>query len=574
MSPSSLLWLSVAMLFFSLLAQASARREEIVSTNGVVASDDGRCSEVGRDVLKEGGHAVDAAVAVALCLGVVSPASSGLGGGSFMLIREANGKAQAFDMREVAPKNSSAHMYNGNADLKRTGIQSVAVPGELAGLHKAWKQYGKLPWERLVKPAEDFARNGFEVSRYLDFQLKRSEQQVLADMGLRRIFTKNGAVLKLNDICKNEKLAETLGLIAKHELTTFYQRDGTVANNLINDIKKAGGRLKTTDLENYQVKIRKPITFKFLDLEVIGMPPPSAGAATMTLMLNILAQYIYKNPSGLNGSLGLHRKIEALKYGFAARTNLGDPDFDPNVAKVLSRMLNRRIARQLQKNISDNTTFTADHYHQKWSEIPEHGTSHFSIVDKERNAVSVTTTINAFFGSKILSPSTGIVLNNQMDDFAMPTDKDNITHLNPAPVNFIHPGKRPLSSMNPTIILKKGKLKAVLGASGGLQIIPATTEVFLNHFVHQMEPLAAVMAPRFYFSTNAVLYENLTSVINDVFQLPANDRTFLQMRNHQLQSTDAAIICQFVVREFKSQKNDETLIGVSDPRKAGFPAGY
>ncbi|KAJ4715626.1 Gamma-glutamyltranspeptidase [Melia azedarach] len=585
MSPSSFLWLTIAVLFFSLVASQSIVKDkdqyQIVAPEGVVATDHGNCSKVGVDVLKEGGNAVDAAVAAAFCLGVVSPASSGLGGGAFMLIRLANGTTQAFDMREVAPLNSSAHMYNGNADLKKSGIHSVAVPGELKGLHQAWQQYGSrnISWERLVKPAEDFARNGFEVSPYLEFQLKLSKEHILADMGLRRIFTKNGAILKRNDICKNEKLSETLGLIAKHELTTFYNRDGAVANNLINDIQRAGGRMTLADLENYQVRMREPITSKFLDLDIIGMPPPSSGSATMMLMLNILSNY-GNSGSNLNLSLsepnGTHRKVEALKYGFAARMNLGDPDFDDNVKNVSSKMLNPRIAKILQQNISDDTTFSADHYHEKWNEIEEHGTSHMSIVDKDRNAVSLTTTINAFFGSKILSPSTGIVLNNQMDDFSMPGN-DTRSNLKPAPVNFIYPGKRPLSSMNPAIILKNGKLNAVLGASGGAQIIPATTEVFLNHFVHGKSPLDAVIEPRFYFSNNIVYYENLMSVINDTFQLSPEVRKSLEDKHQTLRTNDSAIICQFIVHDLESINGNQgvgKLTGVSDPRKVGFPAGY
>ncbi|KAJ4715619.1 Gamma-glutamyltranspeptidase [Melia azedarach] len=567
----SLLSPTVLLLLFSLLASASARREEIQAANGVVATDDGRCSEVGVEVLKEGGNAVDATVASAFCLGVVSPASSGIGGGGFMLIRLANGTTQAFDMREMAPLNSSADMYHGNETQKRSGILSVAVPGELAGLHTAWEQYGSrnISWKRLVEPAENFSRDGFVISPYLDFQLKSSEQQIFADEGLKSIFTRNGTMLKLNDTCQNEKLAETLRLIANEGPKAFYSAEGEVAKNLINEITSAGGRLNMTDLENYQIKIREPIASKFLDLEIIGIPPPSSGAATMMLMLNILVQYLNENPSGLNGSLGVHRKIEALKFGFAARANLGDPDFDSNVDKVVSKMLNVRIAKQLRNDTSDNTTFSSQYYGQKWNETEDHGTSHVSIVDAERNAVSITTSINSFFGSKILSPSTGIILNNQMDDFSMPS---NSTSPPPAPVNFISPGKRPLSSMNPAIILKNGTLKAVLGASGGAHIIASTSEVFLNHFIHGEEPLDAVMAPRFYhlLYPNNVLYENLTSVIGDHYLLPADVRTFLQMKHHNLTSSSSAIICQFVVDQF----GNGTLTGVSDPRKAGAPAGY
>ncbi|KAJ4715616.1 Gamma-glutamyltranspeptidase [Melia azedarach] len=569
----------VVLLLFSLLASASSlnntndRREVIAARNGVVATDDGRCSQIGADVLKQGGHAVDAAVAAALCLGVVSPASSGLGGGAFMLIRQNNGKTQAFDMRETAPMRASANMYRGNDTLKKSGILAVAVPGELAGLRKAWERHGKLPWERLVRPAEALARKGFKVSPFLRFQMERSESAILADEGLRKVFTSNGTILKLGDICRNTKLADTLRRVSKHGLKAFY--NGSIGLNLVRDIQKAGGIITIQDLRRYQVKIRQPIVNEVFGLKLIGMPPPSSGGATMMLMLNILAQY--GGSSGLSGPLGIHRKIEALKHSFGVRMNLGDPEF-VNVTEVVSDMLSPRFARMLKRTIRDNMTLDARLYGSRWNQIDDHGTSHLSIVDHEKNAVSMTSTVNAFFGSHILSPSTGIVLNNQMDDFSIPTNgSQNLRP--PAPANFIRPGKRPLSSMTPTIILKDEKLKAVMGASGGANIIAGTTEVFLNHFIHKMDPLSAVMAPRFYHQLvpNVVMYENWTSVIGDHYEMPANVLAFLKERGHNLTTFTSGVICQFIVHELEYLKENERvggLLGVSDPRKGGFPAGF
>ncbi|KAL9459185.1 hypothetical protein AB3S75_002551 [Citrus x aurantiifolia] len=544
-----LLWPAIALLFVSLLASTSSidglsgsnkhRREVIVAHHGVVATDDGRCSKIGMDVLKAGGHAVDASVAAALCLGVVSPASSGIGGGSFMLIRQSDGKAQALDMRETAPAQASENMYGGNDTLKRSGILSVAVPGGLAGLFKAWEQHGKLPWRRLVWPAEALARGGF----------------------------------KIGDLCRNKKLAETLRKISKYGLKAFY--NGSVGFNLVRDIQKAGGILTIKDLQRYEVKVREPITANILGLKLIGMPPPSSGGATMMLVLNILAQY--EVPSGLSGSLGIHRQIEALKHGFAVRMNLGDPEYI-NVSEVVSDMLSPKFARALKKTIYDNMTFDSRHYGGRWNQIHDHGTSHLSIVDHERNAVSMTTTVNAYFGAQILSPSTGIVLNNEMDDFSMPMNgSKNLPP--PAPANFIRPGKRPLSSMTPTIVLKDEKLIAVLGASGGANIIGGITGVLLNHFVRGMDPLSAVMAPRVYqqLIPNIVYYENWTTVIGDHFEIPGNIRASLRKKGHVLESMAGGTICQFIVQEFESIKENEgvgELVGVSDPRKGGFPAGF
>ncbi|KAF2293107.1 hypothetical protein GH714_036815 [Hevea brasiliensis] len=498
MATPLLLWLQAFLLIILLLPCAATLHKksnagttkyedrEVVANHGVVAADDGRCSVIGMNVLREGGHAVDAAVATALCLGVVSPASSGIGGGAFMLIRLANGTAQAFDMRETAPMQASQDMYAGNATKKDSGALSIAVPGELAGLHEAWKQHGRLTWERLVRPAEKLARSGFRISPYLYSQMVRSESGILVDKGLRDIFTSNGKLLQPNDICYNKKLAEALRIIAINGAEAFY--NGSVGSNLVRDIQEAGGIITREDLQMYQVKIRKPISANILGLKIIGMPPPSSGAASMTLILNILAEFGV--PEGISGPLGIHRQIEALKHAFAVRMNLGDPDF-VNITEVLSDMLSPGFAHQLKKTIYDNMTFDPGYYGGRWNQINDHGTSHVSIVDNERNVVSMTSTVNSYFGAQILSPSTGIVLNNEMDDFSMPIN-ETANGTPPAPANFISPGKRPLSSMTPTVVLK---------------LIP-----------------------------NIVQYENWTTVYNDHFEIPADTRAFLQKRDMSLKA--------------------------------------
>lgn len=545
------------------------RREVIKANRGVVATDDGRCSRIGRDVLREGGHAVDAAVAAAFCLGVVSPASSGIGGGAFMLIRSADGKAQAFDMRENAPKKAFKNMYAQNGALKSSGVLSIAVPGEIAGLYNAWKQYGKLPWRRLVRPAAHLAHSGFKISPYLHMQMLRNESDIMADKGLHDLFTSNGSLLRIGDICYNKQLGKTLRALSAFGIRPFY--NGSIGVKLIKDIRKSGGILTMEDLQQYQVRIREPIVADVMGFQIIGMPPPSSGGAAMMLILNILAQYGF--PMEGPSSLLIHRQIEALKHAFAVRMNLGDPDF-VNVTNVINDMLSTEFAKQLKKTIYDNMTFSPNHYGGKWNQINDHGTSHMSIVDSERNAVSMTSTVNSYFGAKYLSPSTGIVLNNEMDDFSIPAKRSgNVPP--PAPANFIHPGKRPLSAMTPTIVLKGGQLRAVVGASGGGMIIAGTTEVFLNHFARGMDPFSSVMAPRYYHQLipNVLQYENWTVVAGDHVEAPAKIRAALQKKGHILQSNAGGTICQFVVQEFKSSKLGE-LVAVSDPRKGGFPAGF
>lgn len=322
------------------------------------------------------------------------------------------------------------------------------------------------------------------------------------------------------------------------------------------------------DLEHYQVKVRRPLSQNVMGLTVLSMPPPSAGGAGLMLVLNILAQY---GVSGISGSLGIHRLVESLKHYMAVKMNLGDPDF-VDVGAVVSDMLSPKFAAELKRTIYDNMTFSPQHYGGRWNILQDHGTSHLSIVDGERNAVSMTSTVNAYFGSLILSPSTGVLLNNEMDDFSMPANTTANTPP-PAPNNFVAPLKRPLSSMCPTIVLKDGKLKAAVGASGGSMIPAGTIEVLLNHFAKNMDPLSSVMAPRVYHQLipNVVQYENWTTVTGDVFLLDAATRGDLLKKGHALKLLAGGTISQLVVHNVEGRGD---LTAVSDPRKGGVPAGY
>ncbi|KAJ6305395.1 hypothetical protein OIU78_020852 [Salix suchowensis] len=416
-------------------------------------------------------------------------------------------------------------MYDGNATLQASGSLSIAVPGELAGLYKAWKQHGRLPWERLVRPAEKLARRGFKISRYLRMQMEKTQSGILADEGLRNVFTSNGELLQPGDICYNKKLADTLRTVSKG-VEAFY--NGPI-----------GGCFNDSYSE-HSCSIRSPGRH---------FCPP----------------------------LGFHRLIESLKHAFAVRMRLGDPDF-VDVAQVVSDMISPKFAQELKKTIHDNMTFDPGHYGGRWNQIDDHGTSHLSIVDSEQNAVSMTSTVNSYFGAQILSQSTGIVLNNEMSDFSMPENNTGNVSL-PAPPNFIRPGKRPLSSMTPTIVLKDEQLRGVVGANGGSMIIAGTTEVFLNHFAKGMDPLSSILSPRVYHKLipNIVEYENWTTVYGDHFEVSADVRASLQKRGHVLQGIAGGTICQFIVQDLETSGGNKLvrkLVGVSDPRKGGLPAGY
>ncbi|KAF9616013.1 hypothetical protein IFM89_027952 [Coptis chinensis] len=602
-------------------------KDVVESEHGVVAADDGRCSEIGASTLRQGGHAVDAAVATALCLGVVNPMSSGIGGGGFMIVRSSSSQtAQAFDLRETAPLAATKDMYAKNPKAKYLGALSMGVPGEIAGLHEAWLKYGKLAWRTLCQPAIALARDGFVVTPYFASAIKKSGDMILTDLGLRQVLAPNGELLQKGDTCYNIELACTLEAIAEYGPQAFY--NGTVGENFVKDVREAGGILTMEDLRSYKVEVMDAMAVDVMSYTILGMPPPSSGTVGLSLVndsphlncvlvnllptacrlaadkescfclhskksvTNILNGYgthdtvmnildSYGTPDAVKGPLGLHRLIEALKHMFAIRMNLGDPDFI-NEASYVSDMLSPSFAKELREKIFDNTTFPSEYYMSRWSQLKDHGTSHFCIVDAERNAVSMTTTVNYAFGAKVLSPSTGIVLNNEMDDFSTPTEKSK-DKLPPAPSNYIEPNKRPLSSMTPLIILKDDQLAGVIGGSGGMKIVPAVIQVFLNYYFLGMDPLAAVQHPRVYHELipNVVLYENWTLIDGDHIELSLGKRLFLMERGHELKGEAAGAICQLVVQTIHTPNNtvEENKIGtrkqvfqgmltaVSDPRK-------
>nr|BAD22536.1 gamma-glutamyl transferase [Raphanus sativus] len=561
--------------------------DAIESENGVVAADDGRCSEIGASFLRKGGHAVDAAVATTLCVGVVNPMASGIGGGSFLIVSQGS-KAEAFDMRETAPLAASKDMYKNDANAKSIGALSMGVPGELAGLHEAWKRYGRLPWKPLFKPAIKLARDGFIVAPYLGRAISTHSSKILNDKGLRSIFSRNGQVLKPGDTCYNRELARSLGTVSELGPEAFY--NGTVGEKLVDDVKTMGGVMTMDDLRSYRVRVTDAMAVDVMGYTIHGMPPPSSGTVGFTMVINILELY-----TASGHDLGLHRLIEAMKHMLAARMDLGDPEF-VNVTNSINQMLSKPNAEEIRKRILDNTTFPPEYYLSRWSQLRDQGTSHFCIVDGNRNTVSMTTTVNYPFGAGVLSPSTGILLNNEMDDFSVPESITTPDHLPPAPTNFIEPNKRPLSSMTPLVITKEGELVAVLGGSGGTNIIAAVIQVFLNCFVLKMKPLEAVASARVYHKLvpNVVRYENFTAINGDHIGFSKDSKMFLEEKGHELEEmSSGGAIVQLIVQSFKEEEEmvidfgrrlgkDNTikktktfkglLTAVSDPRKDGKPA--
>ncbi|KAH7443468.1 hypothetical protein KP509_02G036300 [Ceratopteris richardii] len=471
---------------------------------------------------------------------------------------------------------STQNMYFGNAEQQLNGGLSVAVPGELAGLYFMWQRYGSLPWRWLVKPAIILADKGFIVRRYLANAISMNSEKILADEGLRQIFAPRGSLLKAGDVCFRKALAKTLKSIAVNGPDTFYQ--GPVGEKFVTDVRRAGGILTMEDLRNYKVKIREPIVTKVQGLTIYAMPPPSAGGACLAMVLNILSSY--PNPlEAVKGPRGLHRTVEAIKHAFALRMRLGDPDF-VDISNVLSLMLNVTYAAKLQKLINDSRTFPPAYYTaDRLNQLEDHGTSHLNIVDQERNVISMTSTINYAFGAKVASKSTGILMNNEMGDFSLPS-----TNPGTPMMNFIQPHKRPLSSMVPSIILKDGQFLAALGGSGGIKIITTVIQVFIDSFWKNYSPLESVVRPRLHHQLipNVLNYENWTTVGGELIDEPNDVLEYLKSRGHSLAASSPGGISQLIKQtlckpeaSFHLSKQERfCLTAVSDLRKDGFPAAY
>jgi gamma-glutamyltranspeptidase / glutathione hydrolase len=541
----------------------------LVTTKGMVASDNPTASEVGRDILKAGGNATDAAIATALALGVLQPFASGIGAGGFMLVRDVAKQAQAItpnieviDYRETAPAKASRDMFirdrKAVPELSQTGGLSIAVPGEIKGFYLAHQRHGKLPWAKIIAPAQRLAERGATVGPLLSRFLKTSQKAILASPTMLPVFAPRGKLLSEGDLLQQPQLGKTLSLVAQKGPAGFYQ--GKVAQGLARDIQANGGILSEQDLARYEAKVRKPIQGQYRGLELYMMPPPSSGGAILIEILNILEGYDLGS-MGQNSSASLHLITEAMKHGFSDRAQvMGDMDF---VNVPLAKLTDKAYAGDLRKRIDQKTKPPESYggFNQVTAATTDHGTSHLSVADSQGNVVAMTNTINLSFGSKLLSPSTGILLNDEMDDFSAQPGVPNAFGLVGNAANAIAPGKRPLSSMSPTLVFKQGKPHLILGASGGPMIITATLQTFLNVVDYGLDVRAAVESPRIHhqWQPNRISMEK---------EFPLDVVDGLKQRGHEIKMADELGAVQII------QIKDGKFYGASDPRKLGFPAGY
>lgn len=548
---------------------AGARADDVYP-HAVVAADHPAASQAGLEVIRQGGNVVDAAVATSFALSVVRPASCGIGGGGFMVIWNAEKqKATALDYREVAPASATRNMFEDSIAGEPTSVRggrAVAVPGTVAGLCLAARYHGTLPLRQLLAPAIRLATAGVLVDEH-DRKVQVAALSTIDRhpgydqrfAALVRLYLNDGKPWVPGDRFFSPQKS-ILEAIAEQGAEAFYE--GSVARAIVRQTRVSGGLITTDDLASYRPMVRSTVSGHFHGSEIYSMPPPSSGGIALIQTLQALEQWEGRTALTLNqlhhNSVDyIHVVAEAAKHAFADRAEfLGDADF---VSVPVRKLLSEQNARETAKRINLSTVRPHGSY-GRFVSPDDAGTSHLSVIDHKGNAVACTETINLAFGSFVVVPEHGIVLNNEMDDFSAHPGEPNAFGLLQSEANAIAPKKKPLSSMSPTIIVQDGKAALATGGSGGPRIISATLQVVLNHLVFGMTPREAVAAARFHhqwFPEVLFLENAVDSAI----------RNGLMRKGHTTKSIDAAGVNQAVSR------SAEGLRGGSDPRKHGEPAG-
>jgi gamma-glutamyltranspeptidase/glutathione hydrolase len=462
---------------------------------GMVVSQSDIASDVGFAVIKQGGNAIDAAVATAFALAVTHPTAGNIGGGGFLVFRPARGEPVAYDFRETAPAGSHPEMWLKKGvydrDLHHNSHRAVGVPGTVAGLHFAWREHGSKPWSDLVQPAIALARDGFEVSHGLARSLESMIPSFRKYPASLAQFTKAGAPYQPGDLLRQPDLARTLSRIATQGPAGFYE--GETALLLEKEMRANDGLITRDDLRAYQAKKRDVIRGTYRGYDVIGMPPPSSGGIAVVQMLNILEGWDLR-ANGHGSSQNIHYMAEAMRRAFADRArHLGDPDFVPDLP--VARLTSKEYAAELRRTIHPGRASQSSPTSFTWPAEPAE-TTHFSVVDAARNAVALTYTLEYAYGSRIVVPGAGFILNNEMGDFnAAPGLTDTEGLIGTAP-NLAQPRKRMVSSMSPTIISRDGQLVMVTGSPGGRTIINTVLSTIVNVIDFEMNAQEAVDAGR------------------------------------------------------------------------------
>ncbi|MDO5620969.1 MAG: gamma-glutamyltransferase [Paracoccus sp. (in: a-proteobacteria)] len=537
------------------------RIHPVWAENGMVSAQERVAAEVGRDILAQGGNAVDAGVAVAFALAVTLPRAGNLGGGGFMLVHDAEtGETHAIDYREIAPAGASRDMFlnadgDADSDLSRYSGAASGVPGTVAGMRMVLDEYGSMDWADVIAPAIRLAEDGITVTPDLADSLEAMKERLTRYDSAAKIFYKDGGELyRPGDTLVQADLANTLKKIAAEGPDGFYK--GEVAEAIARSVTEAGGNMTPDDLAGYKAIKRDPVRGTYRGYEIVSMPPPSSGGVHLIQILNALEGYPI-GALGENSSETLHLMAEAMKLAYADRSEyLGDPDF---VDVPVDALMSKEYAAAMRDKISAGfATPSALIKPADLAPYESDQTTHYSIIDKDGNAVSNTYTINFSYGSGLVAEGTGVLMNNEMDDFSAKPGVPNAYGLIGGDANAVEAGKRPLSSMTPTIVNKDGKVWLVTGSPGGARIITTVLQVIMNMIDHKMNVAEASTAPRIH-------HQWLPDELRIEEGISLDTQRALQAKGHVLSLQEVMGSTQSVMLD------PETgfFLGASDPRRAG-----
>jgi len=569
-------WMTAAVVSICLFTSSTARAASVApvaAENGMVVSAQHLASEVGVEVLKRGGNAVDAAVAVGYALAVVYPAAGNLGGGGFMTIQLADGRKTFLDFRETAPKAATANMYldkDGNVikGISTKGHLAVGVPGSVSGMEYAREKYGTMKRADLLAPAVQLAEQGFVLDQGDIDLLRTATDDFKDDPASAAIFLRDGQPFGVGDRLTQSELAKTLREISSKGTDGFYK--GWVGSAIVASSQAGKGLLTQDDLDGYKTRELAPVECDYRGYHVVSAPPPSSGGVVICEILNILEGYPLKE-LGYHSAAATHVQIEAMRHAYVDRNSyLGDPDF---VKNPLDRLLDKAYAAKIRAVIDPNKAGISKDIKPG---VPPHegsNTTHYSIADKDGNAVSVTYTLNDWFGAKVTAAKTGVLLNDEMDDFTAKVGVPNLYGLVQGEANSIAPGKRPLSSMSPTIVSKDGKPVMVVGTPGGSRIITAVLQTMINAIDYGMNAQEAVDMPRIHQQW----LPDLTNVEN--YALSPDTQKILEGMGHKFGPPQPANHLAVIIVGAPSlggkQVGNNRYYGANDPRRnSGLAAGY
>lgn len=527
---------------------------DATGVNGVVSTGKYEATKIGVDIIKKGGNAIDAAVAVGFALGVCEPQSSGIGGGGFMVIRFAKtGETKFIDFREIAPKNATPDMWKLDKDgkvinnEKAVGGKAVGVPGEVKGMMYALEKYGTMSRKDVIQPSVELAENGYEVSAVLSRDIKNKYDMIEMFPETSKIYLNEGFPYEVGETIKNPDLANTLRKIIKNGEKAVYE--GEIAKAIVKSAQDAGGPLTMEDMQNYDIRVNDPLVGHYRGYEIVTSAPPSSGGAHVVQILNILENYDMKNIKPGSAEY-YHLFSEAIKMAFADRAKFcGDTEFiDVPIDGIISKDYAKELVKQLDSKKSKK--YIAGN---PWAWDGSKDTTHYSIVDKEGNIVAVTKTVNNVFASGVVAEGTGIILNNEMNDFDTGHGK----------ANSVEAGKKPLSSMSPTIVLKDGKPVMSLGAPGATRIITGVAQVISLVLDYEMDIQEAINFPR--------IHDDYDKLVCETRIDPAVIAKLKAMGHNVVEEAD---YFEYPCVQGVTMGEDGKLRGGADPRRDGKALGF